>query len=450
MARHLLRKQKFTTPKHFMRKLLFFFVVLTALNACKTIVTKDVVASERFSFLHAGKPMELLVELQEVRTSRRDDRLLFEREVTFDYALVFSAVIDGEHQVLHEVASHKDEDLPSVIKHIHIKRARKRTHVALGYADELVAIFGFFKGNHFVAKAPKLADETQQLPEWRTLNLDREPTPRQTLLRYLSGDERGLFVTGKTLRAILTSVPPKDELNWAFLSRIAGGDLVNLSLKDVEQIVLHNRKSTAWRTSALQMLQANRANFDAPSLIRQTFLLGGTSALKKEDALAVQRFQQFGDIRYIETRIKLDDIPIDAAEKQQMIAAVQRKRERFCTLPDREQHQVGSYVRFLKEQGRKNAVSEFIEDLRRDKCGYKQLHALNSEFLFGTSQWTQQEQNQWAKFAYDHFHRLPASERKWNYDLLEKFLTCGQQRTLLTTYKKDIDVFNDKQVPVCE
>lgn len=413
-------------------------------------MTKDVLASERFVFLHAGKTMDILVELQEVRTSRRNDQRLFERTVSYDYAVVFSAIIDGESKTLHEIASHKEEDLKPIINKIQIKRSKKRTQVAIGYEDQLVVIFGVFKGNHFVSKAPLLASEVNQIPEWSTLNLENEPSPRQEILRFIEGDKQGLFITGKTLSSILTSVKPEDELNWAFLESISSGDRLGINSSEEEKIILHNRTSKAWRNKAIQSVRAHRANFDPPSLIRQTYLLGGKDAIIKEDHLAFKQFQNQGDLTYFETRIQLNQIPLDAKTKKEMIQAVQKKQQNFCQLPRGEQDQITSYLRFLKAHGNRNIVFDFIQQMRKSSCVKNKLHSLNNEFLFATSSWSKKEQKEWAAFAYEQFHLLPSSERKWNYDLLEKFLTCNEQRTLLTKYKKDIDVFNDKQVPVCE
>ncbi len=116
-----------------MRKLLVFLSILVLiLESCNgTFVTKNVIDSRNFNFIHAGKAQTLLFELKEIKTFTRRNGIFtlhrdsgpVDRSTRFDFA-IYASVSDGKtmHEI-YEFPCQKDidfDDFPEFSRKFHL------------------------------------------------------------------------------------------------------------------------------------------------------------------------------------------------------------------------------------------------------------------------------------------------------------------------------------------
>jgi hypothetical protein len=431
-----------------MKKLLFALAIIFTLIACDTIVTTKTLKSETWTFVHAGKEMKLLLELKQIRTSRRSNEW-FNRNVSYSHEAVISASQGKKLQELYSLPFDKNGDLNEIIRDLKIKRSKDRSRFAIGHQNSLVAIFYVFKDIRFVGYAPNLNSNLIK-DDFSSLDLEKEPKAREIILEQLGGNTN-YRIEENLLAAILKSLPANDELNEEFLVSFARNIPNQMSISTKKEVIAKNVKSNDWRKKASRELSNFRNKHSDEELINLIFLIDGKEALKKEDKTRLDLYRKNGEYNYFEERQKHKEIPLDKEVKNELKSIIRSKVMNVCSLSAGEYNRILNYIRTLEDLGESNVFDSFLASYGKSSCRKSTLGEFNNDFMFGTSELRVAERRVWVEFVYTHFGEIESGlSRSFAYDRIKDYLSCEQNRALLTKYKTDIDTFNKMEIPTCK
>ena len=435
-----------TMKKHLVLGLLS---VLVLLSCDGTYVTKSVLDSRMFEFVHAGKKQKVLLELKEIRTMTRRNGIFrpgpVQRNVSYGYAF-YASVSNGRS--LFEVYEHpceKSFDLDEVLGELQVKHSKDRSHYAIGYKGETVAIFHSFKKTGFLADYPLNEGFYQQ--DFTKLNLNSLESPRRALKKHLSG-ERALIVSDKQLYSMLSKLPPTDELNYELSFSIANENMF-VSKSYQEAIIKHCRKDKRWKANALRSIKNKKGTLSNSQFISRLHAIGGMEEVVKEDEYQYELFRSGGELNYFNDRIGNPEVVFPRKIKTQLTEDVRDKLTSPCSLGQDDQRRMEQIFEFAEKLGIKDPFRLFFKNYETAACLGGSMYELNDEFLFPSPILGESDKRLWVGFVAKNFKSLDKNNRSWAYRRLEEHLTCEQKRDLLTNFKKDIDTFGDMEVPVC-
>lgn len=416
-----------------------------------TYVTKNVLDSRIFEFIHAGKKQKVLFELKEIRTFTRRNGIFrpgpIQRNVTYDYA--FYASISGTEGLteIYEFPCEKSKDLDEVIEELKVKHSEDRSHYAIGYKGETVAIFNSFKKVGFLAEYP-LDPNGFSYGEFNKLNLDKLDSPREALKTHISG-ERKLLVSDKQLYTMLSQVPPTDELNYKLSFSIANEDMFRDKTYQ-EAIIKHCKKDKSWKGNALASIKNKKDILSNGQFISKLHLIGGMEEVVKEDEFQYKLFRSGGDFTYFEDRLADNDVIFPQKIKAKLVEDMTTRLTKPCTMSETDCRNMEKALSFSEKLGIEDPFGLFFKNYEKSSCLKNSLHELNDEFLFPSPILGESDKRQWIEFVVKNFGAIDKIDRSWAYRRMEDNITCEQKRELLTNYKKDIDSFGDMEIPVCQ
>jgi hypothetical protein len=428
-------------------KLLFFIPLLLLLESCETIVTRKSIDQEEWTFRNAGKDITMQVDLVQIRTSRRRGRRVLGRQISYDYVVQASYNGGGEKQILFELPCKEDADLEVFIERLKIKRSKDRRTFAIGYKNEIVAIFSVFKDFRFISFAP-LLNISEVKGGFKYLDLEEEPSSRELIISKLDGaNVPGL--TSQTCKNILLSVPANDEINETFVQNVIRNEDVQLQASDIKAVLKHHARSDTWKNNTLKKLTAFRDKHDPVDFANYMYIIGGKEALKKEDLYQLEEFKKVGNLSYFESRSKHRNAILDKEVAKQVEFEVTKKVTNTCKLSTNEVTNLVSYIRFLENSDISKPFDLFIDSYQKSRCKSQNIDRITNDFHYN-SDLSSAERLKWSSLVAANFKDVPKNARYSVYGNIEDELTCEQKRYLLLTFKSDIDIFDNKEVPVCD
>jgi hypothetical protein len=428
-------------------KLLLFLPLFVLLESCETIVTRKSIDQEEWTFRNAGKDITMQVDLVQIRTSRRRGRRVLGRQISYDYVVQASYNGGGQKQILFELPCKEDADLDVFIERLKIKRSKDRRTFAIGYKNEIVAIFSVFKNQRFVSFAPQLNIEEVK-GGFKDLNLEEEPSARELILAKLDGTNvPGL--TSKTCKAILVSLPTNDEINETFTQNFVRNKVIDLDESDVKAILKHHATSESWRKNTTKKLMSFRDKHDPVEFASYLYAVGGKDAIVAEDKYQMNHFRKTGDLAYFETRLKHRNVVLGKDLVAQLENEVKGKVTNTCKLGTKELDNLLSYIRFLENTDVSKPFQLFLESYQKSTCKAQNIDEIVSDFYFN-SDLSSTERIDWANLVANNFKDVPKNARYSVYGHIEKDLTCQQKQGLLKKFKADIDIFDNQEIPTCD
>lgn len=429
-----------------MNKFFFLLFLAVGLLSCETMTSTSTMDTEIFSFLHAGKNISLPVEIVEKRTSKRRGPLFGGRDVTYDYAFVVKSE-NGEK--LFEFPCNKESVIQDFITDLRVKRSKDRKHFAVGIDDQTVAIFYVFKQFHFVGYSQAQDGETQAYA-FSTIDFDAFDKPRDMLRDHVNGDKILPIIDESTLINILCSLPPEDELNREAISLLTSSNPAhNLSVAHEKKLLAHCKNSSNWRKLAYKSLTDNKDELDDESYIRKLFVLAGKQAVEKEDWKQLARYPSTNNSNYFSMRLQMHTPKLRDDVKTRFKALLEKSVFNVCQLSDKEVKTILTKIRLLEELDARDAFEKFVETYERSSCKKSTIHEVNNAFMF-ISDLKSSEKRTWVEFMVRNFENVRPTDRSWDYDRIKDELSCKDKRSILLKYRKDIDVFNDIEIPTCE
>lgn len=429
-----------------MSKLILFVGIAFALLSCETMTSTSTMDTEFFSFLHAGKNISLPVEIVEKRTSKRRGPLFGGRDVTYDYAFVVKSE-NGEK--LFEFPCNKESVIQDFIADLRVKRSKDRKHFAVGIDDQTVAIFYVFKQFHFVGYSQAQDGETQAYA-FSTIDFDAFDKPRDMLRDHVNGDKILPIIDESTLINILCSLPPEDELNREAISLITSSNPAHkLSVANEKKLLSHCKRSSTWRKKAYESLTDNKDELDDESYIRKLIVLAGKQAVEKEDWAQLKTFTSTNNSDYFSMRLAMHEPKLKSEIKDRFKEILEKSVNNICQLSDKEVKNILTKIRLLEKMDSQLTFEKFVEKYDQSKCKRSTIHEVNNAFMF-TSDLKSSEKKRWVAFMIRNFEFVPPTDRSWDYDRIKDELSCKDKRSILLKYRKDIDVFNDMEIPICE
>ncbi|MES2589906.1 MAG: hypothetical protein V4622_13085 [Bacteroidota bacterium] len=439
-----------------MKKVLYSLLILIfILQSCNgSFVTKSVIDSQNYTFIHAGKQQNLLFELKEIRTFTRQNGIFtlnrqsgpVNRNVSYDYA-IYASVSDGKSMIeIFEFPCNKDADLDDFLKELKIKRSKKRDHFAVAYKNETVGVFSTFKRESFLVHYP-LEENGFEYSDFSKLNLTKLANAREDLLKHITGTKK-LLISDKKLHDILMKIPASDELNYELSYSIAKEEIFENKTYQ-KSIIKHCSKDKNWQKNALKSLKNKKQELDTDQFISKLHAIGGMQEVVKEDEFQLKMFLSNGDLSYFSRRFEKSDILIAEKIKNDLKNNLLKKIKNPCKLSSNQLNTLSDYFKILEQLGEKNSFDVFFENYEKSTCLTSSLHDLNNEFLFPSPTIGESDKRKWIEFVVRNFKSIPSHNRSWDYSTLEGDLSCEQKRDLMTKYKKDIDVFDNKEIPVC-
>lgn len=422
-----------------------FLILIVAVTSCETFVSTKTLDREIFTFKHAGENISLPVELQEIRTSRRKGPLLIgNREVSYAYAMVLLS--DDGQEMFHYPCEEKSS-IDEFIGKLKIKRSKDRKHFAIGAEGQTAAIFHLFNKKRFLGYAPLInTDETAI--SFKDLDVNSLEEPRALLLDHISGDKVIKSLDENPLTDMLCSISPQDELNQEAIYMLTDNRVAGLSRDNETRLINHCKKSENWRKRALFMLRENKQNLEDQSFINKLFALGGKEAVEKEDWNALKEFAKEGDISYFSMRMEMTNPPLSSSVQKEFKIKLASVVYNVCTLSDNQRKDILSMIRLLEKLGERHVFEQFVEKYDHSKCKSATIHEVNNALMF-ISDIKSSETRLWVDFMVRNFETVRRNDRSWVYDRIKEELTCSEKRGLLLKYKRDIDVYNDMEVPEC-
>ncbi|MGV3630117.1 MAG: hypothetical protein ACO1O6_02875 [Bacteroidota bacterium] len=424
---------------------------LLLLSCDGTYVTKSVIDSRMFEFMHAGQKQKVLFELKEIRTFTRRNGIFrpgpVQRNVSYGYALYASINSPTGLTEIYEFPCEKSMDLDEVIEQLELKHSKDRAHYAIGYKGETVGIFHSFKKVGFLGEYPLNPDGFAHA-DFKKLDLDKLDSPREELKKHISG-ERRLLITDKQLYAMLSSVPPTDELNYELSFSIANEDMFAQQSYQ-EAIIRHCKKDKNWKANALRTIKNKQSNLSNAQFISRLHLIGGMEEVVKEDEFQYKLFKSGGDFAYFEDRLENSEVIFPQKIKKLLIEDMNRRLTEPCTMSESDCRSMENTFAFSEKLGIEQPFDLFFKNYQKAPCLKRTLYELNDEFLFPSPVLGESDKRQWVDFTVKNFGAMEKNNRSWAYRRLEEHITCEQKRDLLLKYKKDIDTFDDMEIPVCQ
>lgn len=422
-------------------KLAVLVLLITA--SCETYVSTKEIDSDVFTFMHAGKEISLPVELQEIRTSKRRGGLFEGRDITYKYAMV---VLSEDHRELFQLPCQKSDDIEDFIEKFQVKRSKDRKHFALGVEDQTIAVYHLFNKQRFIGYAPLLNTESAAT-SFGSIDLNGMENPRTIILDHISGDRQLQSLDENKVVDLLCTVSPQDELNQEAIHMLTGNN-TTLTNENAQRLIDHCKSSENWRKRALAELRENRESQDDQAYIYKLYALGGQEAVEKEDKKALAGFGSNGNPEYFVMRMKMSSPKLSNELKKQFKSKIEYSISNICQTSDKTREDVLVSIHLLEEMGDKNAFKNFVEKYDNSSCKASTIHDLNNTFLF-ISDITPNEKRIWIDFMLRNFASIPKKHKSSDYNRIESELTCPQKRDLLSKYKKEIDTFNDMEIPSC-
>jgi hypothetical protein len=118
-------------------------------------------------------------------------------------------------------------------------------------------------------------------------------------------------------------------------------------------------------------------------------------------------------------------------------------------MPEKQLSFVKELMELSESMGVHDAFGIFMDAAASQKCNGEKLHRFNNAFMFPSVILGESDKREWVKYVVENFGLLSRYDKSWDYRQLEDHLTCEQKRDLLTKYKKDIDTFDDMEIPEC-
>jgi hypothetical protein len=436
-----------------MKNLLFFAGLLIFFASCDgTFVTKNIIDSKTFTFEHAGEVQNLLIELKEIKTFTRRNGIFsgdpgpVERTTTFDYA-IYASVSDNEgaHEIF-EYPCKKEEKLDDFISKIQIKRSNDRTHFALGYNNQTIGVWHSMMRVSFLAAYP-LNPKGFDSYEFNKLNFNKFNKPRKDLLAHVTKSNT-LLVSDKQLHDILIKLKPQDELNYELSYVIAEASFFQ-NEEYQKSIINHCKNDKNWRYNALKSIKNKKSNLSNDQYISRLHAIGGNKELLKEDEYQYKIFKSTGDFQYFHDRISNATYLFPEKIKKNLIVDFKYKLTHVCNLTSTEINQFYESIEFAEKLGVKKPFDLFFESYQKSNCYSKTLYTLSDEFLFPSVVLGESDKRAWINFVVKNFASISSTNRSWAYSRIENHISCEQKRALLQKYKKDIDTFDDMEIPEC-
>lgn len=429
-----------------MNKFILFVGIAFALLSCETMTSTNTLDTEFFSFLHAGKNISLPVEIVEKRTSKRRGPIFGGRDVTFDYAFVVKSE-NGDK--LFEFPCNKESEIKDFTSELQIKRSKDRKHFALGIGDETIAIYYVFKKFHFVGYAHAQEGETQNY-SFAAIDFDEFDEPRDLLRDHINGDQLLPIIDETTLVEILCSLPPEDKLNREAISLITSSNPAHkLSVANEKKLLNHCKSSSTWRKKAYESLKDNKDDLDDESYIRKLFVLAGQQAVEKEDWAHLKIYPSTNNSDYFSMRLAMHEPKLKSEIKGRFKAMLEKSVYNVCQLSDKEVKNILTKIRLLEKMDSQHTFEKFVEKYEQSKCKRSTIHEVNNALMF-MSDLKSSEKSRWVAFMIRNFEFVSPPDRSWDYDRIKDELSCKDKRAILLKYRKDIDVFNDMEIPICE
>lgn len=435
-----------------MKNLLFTSLLLSfILISCDgTFVTKNVIDSRMYEFIHANKKEKILFELKEIRTTTRRNGFFkpgpMSKNVSFDYA-IYASVSDGRSLVeIYEFPCQKDIDFDEFINEIKLKRSKKRDHFALAYKNETIGVFHVINKVSFLADYP-LNPKGFQYGNFKNLDLNNYHSARQDLLNHINGSNP-LVISDKELRDILVSLPPQDELNHELSFAISKSDIFQ-NLTYQKEVIDHCKKDIYWKKNALSSIKNRKTDLTNHQFIAKLHAIGGMEEVVKEDEYQYKLFKSGGNFSYFVDRLDNNDILFSKRIKEQVIIDVKYLLQHPCNFSSDQIRTVDQLFNFAEKLRINEPFALFFKSYKDSKCISNTLEDFNSEFLFGTPILGESDKRVWVDFVVKNFNKLQKNERSWAYRRIEEHITCEQKRELLVKYKSDIDTFDDMEIPEC-
>lgn len=435
-----------------MKKLTLLSLVLTlVLMACDgTFVTKNVLDSRLYEFLHAGKTKKIMFELKEIRTMTRTNGFFkpgrMRKNVSYNYA-VYASVSDGNRLVeIYELPCEKNFDLDDFVAEVEVKRSKKRDHFALGYKNETIGIFHSMKKVSFLADYP-LNPKGFTRGDFQKLNFSEVEMPRLALKKHISGLEK-LIISDKELHDILIKLKPSDELNYELSFSIASEEMFqNKSYQ--EGIIKHCKKDAKWKANALISIKNKKSDLSNEQYLSKLHAIGGMEEVVKEDDYQYKLFLSSGNIEYFKDRVLDSNIPVARPMKEKLKTEIIYQISHPCEMSSTEIDHLEDYFELAEKFGTQNPFSLFFKNYEKSTCQKYTIHDLNNELLFPSPIIGESDKRLWVNYVVKNFKSIPENDRSWDYKRIEEHITCEQKRDLLLKYKKDIDTFDDMVVPEC-
>ncbi|MFN5417845.1 MAG: hypothetical protein ACK5B9_12375 [Flavobacteriia bacterium] len=435
-----------------MKKLILLSLFVTlVLAACDgTFVTKNVLDSNLYEFLHAGKTKKILFELKEIRTMTRTNGFFkpgrMRKDVTFDYA-VYASVSDGTQLVeIYELPCQKNFDLDDFVSEVQVKRSKKRDHFALAYKNETIGIFHSMKKVSFLADYP-LNPKGFTQGDFAKLDFKLVEMPRIALKKHISGQEK-LIISDKELHDVLIQLKPSDELNYELSFSIANKEMFqNKSYQ--EGIIKHCKKDTRWKTNALNSIKNRKADLSNEQYLSKLHAIGGMEEVVKEDDYQYTLFLSSGNIDYFKERVLESKISLSRPMREKLNTEIIYQISHPCEMSSSEIDHLEDYFELAEKFGTQNPFALFFKNYEKSTCQKYTMHDLNNELLFPSPIIGESDKRLWVNFVVKNFKSIPEHDRSWDYKRIEEHITCEQKRDLLLKYKKDIDTFDDMVVPEC-
>lgn len=428
--------------------LFLFFLILSSCDG--TYVTKKVLDSHMFEFKHAGKKQKVLIELKEIKTTVRRNGFFrpgrTQKNVSFDYAIFASVASDnGLREVFMEPSS-KDADLDEFMSKIQIKRSKDHKHVALGYKHKMMLAYHSFKKVCFVAY-PLDSDALSQ-KSFKNLDFNSFNSPREALKLHLQ-DKQILLITEKQLYKILTQLPADDELNHELSFAIVNKNLFQ-NEEYLSGIIKHCKKDENWKKNALHNIKNAGSGMSTADYIKKLHLIGGMEEVVKEDEYQMKLFLANGNPEYFRTRLDDSEVIFPPKIKEQLKAELEKTLNKGMGMSSAQTTNFKEILEMSDMMGLSNPFGIFMEALSNQKCNGEKLHDFNNEFMFPSVILGEADKRQWIEYMIQNFGKLSSFDKSWDYDRLDEYLTCEQKRGLLLKYKKDIDTFDNMEIPDCE
>lgn len=434
-----------------MKKISLVLFLAFLLGACDgTYVTKNVIDSRTFEFLHANKVKKILIELKEIRTMTRTNGIFrpgpMSKNVSYGYA-VYATLTDGRDLIeIYEYPCDKSIDLDDFLLQMRVKRSKQREHFAIGYQNQTMAIFHSMRKVSFLADYP-LNPSGFTHDNFDSLNFQGLETPRLALKNHISGKAK-LLISDKDLHDILVQLPANDELNYELSFSIANEDMFRAKNYQ-ESIIKHCSKDPNWKNNALTSIKNKKDDLSNEQFLTKLYAIGGMPEVIKEDEYQYTLFLSNGNLDYFKQRMANTNIALQKSTIEKLKKDLSYILQHPCEMTSSEIGQMEDYFAMCEDLGIKNPFGLFFSAYQKASCLKTTLHDFNNEFLFPSPVIGESDKRLWVDFAFKNFKAIPQFNRSWDYKSLEQHLSCEQKRDLLTKYKKDIDSFGDMVVPIC-
>lgn len=417
-----------------------------------TFVTKKIIDSENYKFEHAGQEQNLLIELKQIKTFTRRNGVFslnpgpVERNTTFDYA-IYASVNNGEG--LHEIYEYpcsKDAKLDDFIAKIQIKRSKDRTHFALAFENEIIGIWHSMLKVSFLADYPLNPNGTVNY-KLNELNFSSLKKPREDLLSYLSKKKK-LLISDKQIHDILTKLKPNDELNYEISFSIADAEILS-DEKYQTAVIKYCKQDKNWKINALKSIKNKKENLSTAQYVSRLHAIGGMEELVREDEYQYKLFKSNNDFLYFSDRISNTNFLLSEKIRKSLIIDVKHIITHPCALNSSEINNFYENLEFAEKLGIQKPFDLFFQAYEKENCFSKSLFKLTDEFMFPSVVIGESDKRKWVELVVKNFNSISSDDKRWAYRRLEEHITCDQKRMILLKYKKDIDVFNDMEIPVC-